>query len=119
MDETLQREKHQETACGAGNLNSLSRFPSGESRGGLVPPTPHKARLPPQEGCRPLVNPPHGLASDEHLGTFYLARFRNFLFCVDTTSSRSTHRLLSTEIRQNWPETASAKVILAKAPERG
>ena len=56
-------------------------------------------RLPPQEGCRPLVNPPHGLASDEHLGTFYLARFRNFLFCVDTTSSRSTHRLLSTEIR--------------------
>src|ERR1700743_3552191 len=73
MDETLQREKHQETACGAGNLNSLSRFPSGESRGGRVPPTPHKARLPPQEGCRPPVNPPHRLESDEHLGTFYFA----------------------------------------------
>ena len=28
----------------------LSRFPSGESRGGRVPPTPQPTRLPPQEG---------------------------------------------------------------------
>src|SRR6266516_2785401 len=45
-------------------------FPPGESRGGRVPPTPEHAacqpkalarimrRLPPQEGCRPLVHPP-------------------------------------------------------------
>lgn len=49
----------------------LSRFPQGASRGGAVPPTPearcppaksagtHRCcRLPPQEGCRPLVDPP-------------------------------------------------------------
>ena len=49
----------------------LSRFPSGESRGGRVPPTPGArrapakdagtrrcCRLPRQEGCRPIVNPP-------------------------------------------------------------
>ena len=37
-----------------GIRSPLSRFPSGESRGGRVPPTPQKARLPPQEGSAPL-----------------------------------------------------------------
>ena len=31
-----------ESACGARNLIPLSRFPSGESRGGKVPPKPPK-----------------------------------------------------------------------------
>lgn len=46
-----------ETACGSEESSPLFPFPQGESRGGRVPPTPHKARLPPQEGCRPLVDP--------------------------------------------------------------
>src|SRR5437016_302292 len=53
-----------------GILDPLSRFPQGASRGGRVHPTPearcapaksagtHRCcRLPPQEGCRPLVHP--------------------------------------------------------------
>ena len=57
--------------AGCYGARPLSRFPlPGESRGGRVPPTPgdtlrdqHKTlarivrRLPPQEGCRPLVHP--------------------------------------------------------------
>ena len=47
-----------ESACGSKELGPLSRFPAGESRGGRVPPTPADRRLPPQEGCAPLCNPP-------------------------------------------------------------
>jgi len=47
-----------ELACGSKELGPLSRFPAGESRGGRVPPTPADRRLPPQEGCAPLCNPP-------------------------------------------------------------
>ena len=65
-------------ACGSKEFElPLSRFPSGESRGGRVPPTPqarcapaktagthHAGRLPPQEGCRPLVHPPLASSAD-------------------------------------------------------
>jgi transposase len=58
-----------EKPAAARNLIPLSRFPSGESRGGRFPPR-RLRRLPPQEGLRPLVNPPSGTG-----------RIRNFLFC--------------------------------------
>ena len=46
-------------ACGSkeGISTPLSRFPKGESRGGRVPPTPQKRRLPPQEGKPPCAIP--------------------------------------------------------------
>ena len=63
-------------ACGSKEFNApFPVSPSGASRGGRVPPTPearcspaqnagkHRCcRLPPQEGCRPLVDPPRALS---------------------------------------------------------
>ena len=43
-------------------LVPLSRFPKGESRGGRVPPTPQKRRLPPQEGKPPCAIPQKKMA---------------------------------------------------------
>jgi hypothetical protein len=49
-----------------GIRSPLFRFPSGENRGGRVPPTPPTSRLPPQEGFQnaplksPLRDPPLG-----------------------------------------------------------
>jgi hypothetical protein len=49
-----------------GIRSPLFRFPSGENRGGRVPPTPPTSRLPPQEGFQnaplksPLRDPPPG-----------------------------------------------------------
>src|SRR3954452_12671149 len=40
-----------------GIFTPLSRFPKGERRGGRVPPTPQKRRLPPQEGKPPCAIP--------------------------------------------------------------
>ena len=66
----LRAEQRPKWPAAARNFNPLSRFPQGASRGGTVPPTPearcapakgavtHRCRrLPPQEGCRPLVHP--------------------------------------------------------------
>jgi hypothetical protein len=68
-----------EMACGSKESNPPFPFPPGASWGGRVPPTPgstlpasknagtHRCcRLPPQEGCRPLVHPP--LSSGVRLG---------------------------------------------------
>jgi len=93
MDAEFQRGET-ETACGARNLNSLSRFPSGKSRGGRVPPTPkarcapaesagsHRCcRLPPQEGLRPLVHPPFAPGNYRKPTAYAEPDFRNFLLC--------------------------------------
>jgi hypothetical protein len=54
---------------GRESFDPLSRFPKGESRGGRVPPTPQKRRLPPQEGKPPCAIPQKHRASERFLLT--------------------------------------------------
>jgi len=79
-----------ELACGSKEFDlPLSRFPlRGKAGAGGFPPrrkhaarqpknagTPRCGRLPPQEGCRPLVHPPLGYRTDMLLsGTQWLGR---------------------------------------------
>jgi hypothetical protein len=61
-------------ACGSKEFDPPFPFPQGESRGGMVPPTPLHVprqpkplarpllRLPPQEGYAPLRDPPLGVS---------------------------------------------------------
>ena len=77
-----------ETACGSEESSPLFPFPQGESRGGRVPPTPHKARLPHKRAAAPLWIPCEHLDdAQQRLGTFYFVGMRNFLFCVDRRES--------------------------------
>src|ERR1700677_1516384 len=52
------KRKGSNQPAAARRLVPLSRFPSGESRGGRGPPTQPKTAAPPTRGLRPLVNPP-------------------------------------------------------------
>ena len=54
-------KRQSETACGSKEIEDpLSRFPTGESRGGRVPPTPPKPGGSPRKRARPLARSPNG-----------------------------------------------------------
>jgi hypothetical protein len=95
------RSAWQKWPAAARNLIPLSRFPQGQAGAGRVPPTPKHAacqqknagthrccRLPPQEGCCPLVHPP--LSSGVGLGRNEDTRER-------PTKERSSNKRLDTD----------------------